>query len=164
MGMHDATSSKPNREVVESLYASLARGDAAAVTELLAADLDWWFHGPRRCQHMRRMLTGEEVGAMAFRFAPTRMAEVGCSTIEGDDGWVVAEGWSGVSEGDYWVHAWCLHGGVITGLREYFNTSVTAVRELGRPVNFKEDVVWVVWESQSPKPKGRSMPGLVLAI
>ncbi|XBI88803.1 hypothetical protein VPH35_026719 [Triticum aestivum] len=158
MGMH--VSSKSNREVVESLYASLARGDAAAVTVLLAADLDWWFHGPRRCQHMRCMLTGEAVGAMAFRFVPTRMVEVGCTT-EGEDGWVVAEGWTGVGERDYWVHAWCLHAGVITSFREYFNTSVT-VRELGRPA--KEDVVWAVWESQSPKTKGRSMPGLVLAI
>jgi hypothetical protein len=25
-------------------------------------------------------------------------------------------------------------------------------------------MVWAVWESQSPRPKGRSMPGLVLAI
>ena len=111
MGMH--AKSKSNREVVESLYASLARGDAAAVTVLLAADLDWWFHGPRRCQHMRCMLTGEAVGAMAFRFVPTRMVEVGCTT-EGEDGWVVAEVWARVGEWDYRVHVWCLHAGVIT--------------------------------------------------
>jgi hypothetical protein len=130
------------------------------MTVVLAADLDWWFHGPRRCQHMRRMLTGEAVGVAEFWFAPMRVAEVGCTT-EGDDGWVVANGWARVGERDYLVHTWCLHAGVITTFREYFNTSVT-VRELGRPA--KEDVVWAVWESQSPKPKGRSMPGLVLAI
>ncbi|KAM0889047.1 hypothetical protein ACQ4PT_027976 [Festuca glaucescens] len=155
MGKH--AQFKSNREVVESLYALLARGDAAAVTALLAADLDWWFHGPRRCQYMRRLLTGEVRGAVAFRFAPARVAEVGGAS--GDGGWVVAEGWTG--EHDYWVHAWCLRAGVITSFREYFNTSVT-VRELGRPA--KEDVVWAVWESQSPSPKSRSMPGLVLAI
>ena len=97
---------------------------------------------------------------MSFRFWKTRVLEVGCTT-EGEDGGVVAEGWTGVGERDYWVHAWCLHAGVITSFREYFNTSVT-VRELGRLA--KEDVVWAVWESQSPKTKGRSMPGLVLAI
>ncbi|XP_048553909.1 senescence associated gene 20-like [Triticum urartu] len=154
MGKH--APSKSNREVVESLYASLARGDAAAVTALLAADLDWWFHGPRRCQHMRRLLTGEAAGAVAFRFTPTRVAEVG-SAMDGQ--WVVAEGWAG--EHDYWVHAWCLRDGIITNFREYFNTSVT-VRNLGQTA--KEDVVWAIWESQSPRPKSRSMPGLVLAI
>jgi ketosteroid isomerase-like protein len=141
MGMY--TPSKSNREVVESLYASLARGDAAAVTALLAVDVDWWFHGPRRCQHMRRLLTGEARGSATFRFTPARVAEVGGGAS--NDGWVVAEGWAGV----------------ITSFREYFNTSVT-VRELGR--HAKEDIVWAVWESQSPRPRGRSMPGLVLAI
>ncbi|XBI88809.1 hypothetical protein VPH35_026725 [Triticum aestivum] len=144
MGKH--AQSMSNREVVESLYVSLARGDAAAMTALLAADLDWWFHGPCRCQHMRRLLTGEVVGTTAFRFTPTRVAEVGGAM---DGQWVVAEGWAG--EHDYWVHAF----------REYFNTSVT-VRNLGQTA--KEDVVWAIWESQSPRPKSRSMPDLVLAI
>ncbi|KAF7006539.1 hypothetical protein CFC21_021576 [Triticum aestivum] len=155
MGMH--ARSKSN-SMVESLYASLARGDVAAVAVLLAADLDWWFHGPHRCQHMRRLLAGEVKGALAFRFAPARVEEVG-GAAEGDEQWVVAEGWAG--EHDYWVHAWCLRAGVITSFHEYFNTSVT-VRKLGQPA--KEDVVWAIWESQSPRPRGRSMPGLVLAI
>ncbi|XBI88804.1 hypothetical protein VPH35_026720 [Triticum aestivum] len=158
MGMH--ASSKSNCEVVEFLYASLPCGDATTVMVLLAADLDWLFHGLRRCQHMRHMVRDEAVGAMAFQFAPTRVVEVGWTT-EGKDGWVVAEGWAGVGERDYGVHAWCLHAGVITSFHEYFSTSVT-VRKLGRPA--KEGVVWAVWERQSSKPKGRSMPSLVLAI
>ena len=155
MGKHAL--SKFNRDVVESLYALLARSDTAAVTTLLAVDLDWWFHGPRRCQHMRRLLTGEAVGAVTFRFGPSRVAVV--SGTSRDGGRVVAEGWDG--ELEYWVHAWCFGAGVITSFREYFNTSAT-VRELGRPA--KEDVVWAVWESQPVISKGRSMPGLVLAI
>jgi ketosteroid isomerase-like protein len=134
MGKH--APSKSNREVVESLYASLARGDATAVTALLMADLDWWFHGPRRCQHMRRLLTCEATSSAAFRFAPVQVVEAGGAD---NDGWVVAEGWG--REHDYWVHAWCLRAGVITSFREYFNTSVT-VRVLGRPT--KEDVVRAV--------------------
>lgn len=144
-----------NRELVESLYDSLARGDTAAVTALLAEDVDWWFHGPRRCQHMRRLLTGESAQA-AFRFAPALVTEVGAG-----GGWVVAEGWEG--EHAYWVHAWLLDAGagVVTSFREYFNTSVT-VRELGRPA--KDAMGRAVWQSQPRRAKGRSMPGLVLVI
>lgn len=178
MGIPSAQSTRSNkttsgagagaRAVVESLYASLARGDAAAATALLAADVDWWFHGPRRCQqHMRRLLTGELSSATAtaaFRFTPARVADVG-------EGWVLAEGWAAGAgeegEKDYWVHAWRVRGGVISGFREYFNTCVT-VRELGRrpgPVKEEGDVLWAVWESQNPWPKAqRCMPGLVLAI
>ncbi|XP_062190549.1 uncharacterized protein LOC133893529 [Phragmites australis] len=124
-----------NRQLVESLYGSLSRGVTAA---LLAEDVDWWFHGPRRCQHMRRLLTGE-AGPSAFRFAPARVTEVGSG--EGEGGWVVAEGWEG--EHAYWV----LQGGVITRFREYFNTSVT-VRELGRLAN-STGMGWAVWQSQA---------------
>jgi hypothetical protein len=102
---------------------------------------------------MRRLLTGEAMGSAAFRFAPVQVVEVGGA---GNDGWVVAEGWG--REHDYWVNTWCFRAGVITSFREYFNTSVT-VRELGR--HAKEDVVWAVCESQSPRPRGRSMPGLM---
>ncbi|KAL6657301.1 hypothetical protein ACP70R_005081 [Stipagrostis hirtigluma subsp. patula] len=146
-----------NRELVESLYGSLSGGDTAAVAALLAPDVDWWFHGPRSCQHMRRLLTGE-AGPSAFRFAPARVTKVGGE-------WVVAEGWGDGddSSASYWVHAWLVQGGVITRFREYFNTSVT-VRELGRHGPAKEDAGWAVWQSQPGKLKGRSMPGLVLAI
>ncbi|CAL9040745.1 unnamed protein product [Musa banksii] len=145
-----------SKEVVESLYEALSRDDAAAAAALMAEDVEWWFHGPRRCQYMRRLLTGE-AGHRDFRFRPRRVAEVG--------GWVVAEGWEGKHA--YWVHAWVVEGGVITRFREYFNTAVT-VQEL-RPAEAGMDSVArgggsAVWQSEARAHLGRSLPGLVLAI
>ncbi|KAG8085208.1 hypothetical protein GUJ93_ZPchr0010g8246 [Zizania palustris] len=146
-----------NERLVESLYAAVAAGDGEAAAAVLADDVDWWFHGPRRCEHMRRRLTGEEA---AFVFAPRRVAAVGRR-----GGWVVAEGWEGPRA--YWVHAWAVEGGRITRFREYFNTSVT-VREVGGGggggVRRRADAAAAVcWQSQ----RGHDddlLPGLVLAI
>ncbi|CAL9778041.1 unnamed protein product [Musa acuminata subsp. burmannicoides] len=120
------------KEVVESLYEALSRDDAAAAAALMAEDVEWWFHGPRRCQYMRRLLTGE-AGHRDFRFRPRRVAEVG--------GWVVAEGWEGKHA--YWVHAWVVEGGVITRFREYFNTAVT-VQELRPAEAGMDSSIWLL--------------------
>ncbi|XP_072997682.1 senescence associated gene 20 [Typha latifolia] len=148
-----------NKKIVESLYYSLARGDIEVTTALLANDVDWWFHGPRRCQYMQRLLTGE-VGPVDFRFVPRRVVEVG------EGRWVVAEGWEG--DQAYWVHAWAIDDGVITRFREYFNTSVT-VRQVGRAIGTGvadrgRDAAHEIWHSQAGGSMGRAMPGLVLAI
>ncbi|KAG6535327.1 uncharacterized protein LOC121999176 [Zingiber officinale] len=148
------------KAVVESLYEALLRGDAAAAAGLLAEDVEWWFHGPRRCQYMRRTLTGE-AGPRDFRFRPRRVAEVGR--------WVVAEGWEGKHA--YWVHAWAVDVATarIIRFREYFNTSVT-VQEVAQPseagISSGGGVGGsAVWRSQAgPNAGGRSLPGLVLAI
>ncbi|WOL14790.1 wound-induced protein 1-like [Canna indica] len=145
-----------SKAVVESLYEALSRGDAAAAAALMAEDVEWWFHGPRRCQYMRRLLTGE-VAHRDFRFRPRRVAEVG-------RGWVVAEGWEGKHA--YWVHAWAVEGGVITRFREYFNTAVT-VQEVRPPAVSPENShssAAAVWQSEVRAHRGRSLPGLVLAI
>uniref|UniRef100_J3M637 SnoaL-like domain-containing protein n=1 Tax=Oryza brachyantha TaxID=4533 RepID=J3M637_ORYBR len=60
-----------NERLVESLYAAVAAGDGAAAEAVLADDVEWWFHGPRRCEHMRRRLAGEDQAA-AFVFVPRR--------------------------------------------------------------------------------------------
>ncbi|KAJ8493858.1 hypothetical protein OPV22_015579 [Ensete ventricosum] len=139
--------------LVESLYDSLARGDMKAVAALMAEDVEWWFHGPRRCQYMRRMLTGE-AGHGDFRFRPRAVTAIG--------GWVVAEGWEGKHA--YWVHAWAVDGGVITRFREYFNTSVT-VRECGGGcTSTVSGSGGTLWQSRAPAQGGRSLPGLVLAV
>ncbi|KAL5231363.1 hypothetical protein ABZP36_030139 [Zizania latifolia] len=164
-----------NERLVESLYAAVAAGDGEAAAAVLADDVDWWFHGPRRCEHMRRRLTGEEA---AFVFAPRRVAAVGRR-----GGWVVAEGWEGPRA--YWVHAWAVEGGRITRFREYFNTSVT-VREVGGQHQHQQQLeggggggggrrraaAAVCWQSQRGYDDAdadadagcTSLPGLVLAI
>ncbi|KAJ1699066.1 hypothetical protein LUZ63_007578 [Rhynchospora breviuscula] len=149
-----------NKMLVESLYESLSKGDMEAAAGILAEDVDWWFHGPRRCQHMRRLLTGEAATG-EFQFVPRQVAQVGGGR------WVVAEGWEG--QHAYWVHAWEVENGVITRFREYFNTSVT-VREVGpgsSEMTFmgpSKKAGMQLWQSKAHGPLGRSMPGLVLAV
>ncbi|KAJ0961353.1 hypothetical protein J5N97_004039 [Dioscorea zingiberensis] len=136
-----------NKRVVESLYDALTRGDTEAAAKLLASDLEWWFHGPPRRQHMMMVLTGQSGALTGFRFEPSRVAVVG--------EWVVAEG---EEEGAYWVHVWTVREGVITQFREYFNTWLT-VQELGRRTEGP-----TLWQSAPTTYLGRSLPGLVLAV
>ncbi|KAG6471843.1 wound-induced protein 1-like [Zingiber officinale] len=157
---------KGGRGVVESLYDALSRGDAAAAEAAMAEDVEWWFHGPRRCQYMRRVLTGEADERGGFRFRPRRVTAVGGP-------WVVAEGWEGKHA--YWVHAWAVEHGVITLFREYFNTSLTVISHgqlRGGGAASSTSAVGqmgagggALWQSEAPEREGRrSLPGLLLAI
>ncbi|XP_019149674.1 PREDICTED: wound-induced protein 1-like [Ipomoea nil] len=62
-----------------------------------------------------------------------------------------------------WVHAWTVTDGIITQVREYFNTYLTVTR-------FSDAAIaplscTSVWESSLPNRGGsKSVPGLVLAI
>ncbi|XP_057971222.1 wound-induced protein 1 [Malania oleifera] len=148
-----------NRATVEELYEALTGGEKEGVGGTLAADLEYWFHGPPHCQHMMRVLTGGgggEAGRVGFLFEPRRVTAI-------EDGRVIAEGWEGAHA--YWVHVWTLKDGVITQFREYFNTWLT-VRDL-RPAG-RWEIGHVdsptVWQSQPRQLPGLSMPGLVLAI
>jgi hypothetical protein len=99
---------------------------------------------------MMRVLTGE---ASSFRFAPR--------TVEAFGSTVIAEGASAAGEGKaaYWVHAWTVGSdGVITQLREYFNTDLTVTR-LAAAAASK-----CVWQSRRPDSARNSLPGLVLAL
>jgi ketosteroid isomerase-like protein len=139
-----------NKFLVLRLYEALNGRDHAAVHSLLAPDLEWWFHGPPAHQHMMRVLTG---GASSFRFAPR--------TVEAFGSTVIAEGASAAGEGKaaYWVHAWTVGSdGVITQLREYFNTDLTVTR-LAAAAASK-----CVWQSRRPDSARNSLPGLVLAL
>ena len=130
------------------LYEALNGRDHAAVHSLLAPDLEWWFHGPPAHQHMMRVLTG--VGASSFRFVPRSVDAFGST--------VIAEG-AGEGKAAYWVHAWTVGSdGVITQLREYFNTDLTVTR-LAAAAASK-----CVWQSRRPDSARNSLPGLVLAL
>lgn len=156
--MSKNTQNESNIAMVQDFYNALTKGDGECVTKHLASDLEWWFHGPPQCQHMRRVLTGESA-TPEFQFEPRSIMTL-------DEDRVIAEGWEGTHS--YWVHVWTLKGGLITQFREYFNTWLT-VKDLRphksgwkiRPVNQKE----TLWQSQMFGRSGtRSMPGLVLAI
>ncbi|KAI3958122.1 hypothetical protein MKW98_020764 [Papaver atlanticum] len=143
------------RKSVEMLYDSLKNGDTETVAKLLAADLEWWFHGPPGCQHMMRMLTGESMD-LEFKFKPRNITVI--------DDRVIVEGWEG-SEA-YWVHVWTINAqdGLITQFREYFNTWIT-IRDLriGSIWEIKQ-IRPTVWQSEPQEHLKRSLPGLVLAI
>lgn len=151
-----------NKTTVEMLYKALLGegGTMEMVAKLLASDLEYWFHGPPKCQHMMRVLTGETDHKKGFRFEPRSVTAIGeC---------VITEGWEGQA---YWVHVWTLKNGLITQFREYFNTWLV-VRDL-RPPRWEEHHIhrqkeqedsMTLWQSQPRDLYRRSLPGLVLAI
>ncbi|CAN0909848.1 Wound-induced protein 1, partial [Linum grandiflorum] len=160
----DELAESKNREVVLSLYEALSCRDVHTVTKILAHDLEWWFHGPPSHQFMMRLLTGaDNNNSNPFEFVPKSIASFGSI--------VIAEGCD--SERDiYWIHAWTVTDGIITQVREYFNTSLTVTRLSSSKYNIKSksksstaEITRVhcpsIWESSLSK---KSVPGLVLAI
>ncbi|GLT66108.1 hypothetical protein SLA2020_384970 [Shorea laevis] len=144
-----------NKAVVDELYRALPCGDTDTVNKLVASDLEWWFHGPPRCHHMMRMLTGE-ASHTEFRFEPRSIEVVGDC--------VIAEGWEGAQV--YWVHVWTLKDGIITQFREYFNTWLV-VKDLRPPrweIGHVDGLRHTLWQSHPGDLARRSLPGLVLAI
>ncbi|CAN0909850.1 Wound-induced protein 1, partial [Linum grandiflorum] len=157
----DELAESKNREVVLSLYEALSCRDVHTVTKILAHDLEWWFHGPPSHQFMMRLLTGAD-NNNSNQFVPKSIASFGSI--------VIAEGCD--SERDiYWIHAWTVTDGIITQVREYFNTSLTVTRlSSGGGIRSKSksstaEITRVhcpsIWESSLSK---KSVPGLVLAI
>ncbi|KAL4368869.1 hypothetical protein GQ457_05G031670 [Hibiscus cannabinus] len=165
-----------NQAVVLSLYAALNTRDVDAVHRILAPDLEWWFHGPPTHQFLMRLLTGASHDGSCFEFDPLSLTTFGSTVIvEGCDH----------SRSNSWVHAWTVTDGIITQVREYFNTSLTVTR-LGNPSqsppsdynpspssssSSSSSTVEIsslhcpsVWESSFSSRVGKSVPGLVLAI
>ncbi|CAL5060903.1 unnamed protein product [Urochloa decumbens] len=143
-----------NKFLVLRLYEALNARDPGGVQALLAADLEWWFHGPPKHQHMMRLLTSGGSSASSnskFVFSPRSVDAFGST--------VIAEGPpSAAAGGAYWVHAWTVGpDGVITQLREYFNTDLTVTRLAAAASK-------CVWQSHRPDRKTNSLPGLVLAL
>ncbi|XP_025792100.1 uncharacterized protein LOC112873335 [Panicum hallii] len=168
-----------NRFLVLRLYEALNARDARRAQELLAPDLEWWFHGPPARQHMMRLLTGAEKGSGGFVFSPRSVDAFGST--------VIAEGADDARQ-LYWVHAWTVGpDGVITQLREYFNTDLTVTLLSGAAsaksaaaiaaAPPKQDAASsssaaassstgpkCLWQSRRADRAHKSLPGLVLAI
>jgi ketosteroid isomerase-like protein len=156
--------------VVLAFYEALKSRDVDTVHKILAHDLEWWFHGPPSHQFLMRLLTGEQKdNDVPFEFSPISITSFGdIVVVEGCD----------TSRSISWVHAWTVTDGVITQVREYFNTSLTVTRlgNQSQPSDFKSksksssttEISPVhcpsVWESSLSDRIGKSVPGLVLAI
>ncbi|KAK9913810.1 hypothetical protein M0R45_037618 [Rubus argutus] len=158
----DSSSDSSNqRLVILKLYEALSSRDVDTVHTIVAPDLEWWFHGPPTHQFLMRLLTGDESDT-SFEFNPQSITSVGpVVLVEGCD-----------REQDIsWVHAWTVTDGIVTQVREYFNTSLTVTR-LGNSAaksKFSKSSSEItsyhcpsVWESSNGV--GKSVPGLVLAI
>lgn len=140
-----------SKKVVSDLYKALATRDIDTVHRLVTPDLEWWFHGPPSCQHMMLLLTG--TGHDSFVFEPLSIFAFGSM--------VFVEGYDDEMRCEFsWVHVWTVTDGIITQVREYFNTGVT-VTCFGkhRLPTVSGESVWKSWLSDST-----AVPGLVLAL
>jgi ketosteroid isomerase-like protein len=158
-----------NRFQVLILYEAMNTGDVRRAQQLLEPDLEWWFHGPPARQHMMRLLTGAESGATgAFAFSPRSVQAFGST--------VIAEGADDARQ-LYWVHAWTVGAdGVITQLREYFNTDLTvtllsataknaiAAASMDAASPSSSSGTKCLWQSRRDDRANKSLPGLVLTI
>ncbi|XP_031095783.1 wound-induced protein 1-like [Ipomoea triloba] len=107
-----------------------------------------------------RILTGTADSAAAadsFQFKHQTIDAIGSSVVlvEGCD----------PPRNITWVHAWTVTDGVITQVREYFNTYLTVTRfGDAAAASIAPLSCTAVWESSLPNRGGKSVPGLVLAI
>ncbi|XP_059663586.1 wound-induced protein 1-like [Cornus florida] len=145
-----------NKRVVKALYEALRSQDVDTVHHLLAPHIEWWFHGPRyHHHHMMRLLTGTTTSPhQSFTFKPLSFVAFGST--------VLVEGHDSIS----WVHAWTVTHGIITQLREYFNTSVKVTRFGNSNVTSQSSSPSMKCQSiwQSKLSDNSSVPGLVLAL
>lgn len=146
-----------NKRVVTTLYEALNSRDVDTVHRLLTPDLEWWFHGPPIHQHLKRILTGSSSDDSSFTFIPHSIVAFGSTVIaEGDDKQLSVS----------WVHAWTVTDGIISQVREYFNTSVTVTRFVDTDGFSSPDLSISTCQSvwQSKLCDNKSVPGLVLAL
>ncbi|XP_030540348.2 wound-induced protein 1-like [Rhodamnia argentea] len=113
-----------------------------------------------------RLLTGASPSAAAsddtFLFVPDSITPFGPT--------VLAEGFD-TARSIFWVHAWTVSAdGIVTQVREYFNTSLTVTRFGDSPPSDPSTAkinslhCQSLWESSVSSRVGKSVPGLVLAI
>ncbi|KAI3987218.1 hypothetical protein MKX01_031702 [Papaver californicum] len=176
-----------NRRIVRALYEAIDGRDVETIRRLLASDIEWWYHGPPVHQYMMQFLTGTSSNSCtgsrtssassssssdedfedSFSFVPSSITSRGSLVIvEGCD----------PSRLVSWVHVWTVSdddNGIVTQLREYFNTSLTVTRfENNWNSNTNQSLsssrpsrtFSAVWESKLSNTLGKSVPGLLLAI
>lgn len=164
----DESGSSRSKRLVVKLYEALNSGDSDTVVNIVAPQLEWWFHGPPSHQFLMQMLTGtghSHSNNNTFRFVPDSITCFGNTVlVEGCDNNLCIS----------WVHAWTLtDDGIITQVREYFNTSLTVTRFDSDSDSDSDSEITThshshslpcLWESTLSNRVGKSVPGLVLAL
>ncbi|KAI3974696.1 hypothetical protein MKX01_004425 [Papaver californicum] len=180
-----------NGRTIRALYEAFDGRDVETIQRLLASDIEWWYHGPPAHQYMMQFLTGTSSNSCtasrtssassssssdediedSFSFVPSSITPCGSLVIvEGCD----------LSRLVSWVHVWTVSdddNGIVTQLREYFNTSLTITRfennwnsktnqssSSSKPSRNFPLANSAVWESKLSSTVGKSVPGLLLAI
>ncbi|KAI3891745.1 hypothetical protein MKX03_020883 [Papaver bracteatum] len=170
-----------NRRTIQALYKALNVRDVETIQRLIASDIEWWYHGPPGHQYLMQFLTGTMSSSPSsddhediedsFSFVPSSITAFGSLVIvEGCD----------LNRVVSWIHVWTVSddNGIVTQLREYFNTSLTIklyLVESKRYLYHKSTyrllqltssplVNSAVWESKLSSTIGKSVPGLLLAI
>ncbi|XP_071724992.1 wound-induced protein 1-like [Rutidosis leptorrhynchoides] len=139
-----------NEKVVRDLYEALISKDVEMAQRLLARDLEWWFHGPPMHQRYLMALLTSGNDDDCFVFVPEIQSIASFGSL------VIVEGFE-KQHSVWWVHAWTVdENGIITGIKEYLNTSVTVTQLM---TNKYCHSVW-----QSMLSDNNSVPGLVLAL
>jgi hypothetical protein len=68
--------------VVLALYDALSTCDVATVHQIVATDLEWWFHGPPSHQFFMRLLTGSATAsASSFTIIPQPITSFGPTVL-----------------------------------------------------------------------------------
>ncbi|XP_022154901.1 senescence associated gene 20 [Momordica charantia] len=101
-----------------------------------------------------RLLTGSS-SSSSFVFSPVSVVAFGPTVV-------LAEGYD-AKRAVSWVHAWTITDGVITHVKEYFNTSVTVKRFATVTDDSPAANCQSVWQSKVCGGDD-SVPGLVLAL
>ncbi|KAJ1426314.1 Wound-induced protein Wun1-like [Sesbania bispinosa] len=101
-----------------------------------------------------RLLAGH-TSTNSFSFIPHSITSFGATVlVEGCDNTLSIS----------WVHAWTVTHGIITHLREYFNTSLTVTRISSDSSESEIITTGSVWESTLSQRVGKSVPGLILTL
>ncbi|XP_004490683.1 senescence associated gene 20-like [Cicer arietinum] len=151
-----------NKKLVTDLYKALVTKDTNTMQNLLASDLEWWFHGPP-C-HSHYLVSYLTCSSSSSKKSLVPNIIIGFGSV------IVAEGFDEENK-VWWVHAWSICNGIITEVREYVNTSLTVTKlgnlhfPMSQSVVSKEDVVGstcrCIWQS---KLCDESVPGLILTV
>lgn len=140
-----------NKKAILRLYVALESKDGETVRKILAPDIEWSFHGPPRYRYLARLLTGEpDCELECVKFKPYAITALGNKLVVESRG----------DETPYWIHVWTVEKGIVTQVREYFDTTLTVTDFQVCEKNFPSPI----WESSVVKRKGKSMPGLLLSI
>ena len=127
--------SQQNIQIVQDLYSAFGRGDAPAILNLLAEDIDWFFNGRpsdvpfagQRQGHAQMIefftIVGQSCAVLAF--GPHEIMAFDDKVLSLGNERVQVRA-TGKIFGTEWAHLFTIQEGKIVKLREYYDTATMA--------------------------------------